>query len=96
MDVEFVVHSVAQAQANVQTQVDGETMTAQVPCIEVELATVAERSGTLTLRLVGSGMAAAKDLFKPDAKITATFRDADAKYDSAPAEEAPASKKAKG
>jgi hypothetical protein len=104
MDVDFVVHSVAKAQANVRTEVDGEPMTAQVPCLEVELTTVQERSGTLTLRLVGSAMAAAEGLFKPDAQISASFAAKNGKAEAEPVpppapvvEEAPAPKaKTKG
>jgi hypothetical protein len=73
MKVDFKVHSVARAAANVRTEVDGEPITAQVPCLEVELTTVAERSGTLTLRFVGSSMEEAKEMFKQDAVISASF-----------------------
>lgn len=73
MNVDFRVHGVAKGSANVRTEVDGETLTASVPALEVELVTVSDRSGNLTLRFVGSSIEAAAELFKPDAEISATF-----------------------
>ena len=73
MKVDFLVHTVSNQSANVPTEVDGEAMNASVPCLEVELVTKLERHGTLTLRFVGGGIAEAKELFKPDAYITADF-----------------------
>lgn len=73
MNVEFKVHGVANGNANVRTEVDGEPITATVPCLEVELVTVAERSGSLTLRFVGSAIEDARKLFAKDAQLTATF-----------------------
>lgn len=73
MNVEFRVHGVSNGNANVRTEVDGEPITATVSCLEVELVTIAERSGSLTLRFVGSAMEEAKALFVQDAKLTATF-----------------------
>lgn len=73
MNVDFRVHSVAKGFANVRTEVDGEMLTASVPSLEVELVTVSERSGTLTLRFVGSAIEAAADLYKQDAEINGTF-----------------------
>ena len=73
MKVEFKVHGVSKGQANVRTEVDGEPITASVPCLEVEMTTVAERSGSLTLRFVGSAMEEARELFQPDAVLTANF-----------------------
>lgn len=80
MKVDFKVHGVSSGFANARTDVDGETITASIPCTEVELTTVAERSGSLTLRFVGSAMEQAKQLFKPDALVSADFTS------SAPAE----------
>ena len=73
MKVEFKVHGTSMGNANMRADVDGETLTGTVPCFEVELTTVAERSGTLTLRFVGSSIDGAKELFSKDAMITADF-----------------------
>ncbi len=70
MKVEFKVHGVAKGMANVRTEVDGETLTAAIPCVEVELVTIAERSGSLTLRFVGSAMEEAVEKFTPDSVHT--------------------------
>lgn len=75
MNVEFRVHTVAEARANARTEVDGETLTASIPCLEVELTTVQERSGTLTLRFVGSAMEDARKLFAADKIFHADFRE---------------------
>lgn len=66
MKVEFKVHGIAKGAANVRTDVDGEMLTASVPCVEVELVTVSERSGSLTLRFVGASMEEALKRFTPD------------------------------
>lgn len=73
MKVDFKVHGVAEGRANVPTDVDGETVIATVPCLEVELVTTSERNGNLTLRFVGSSIDAARALFTRDAAIAATF-----------------------
>lgn len=73
MNIDFKVHGVSKGNANVPTEVDGEPMTATVPCLEVELVTTSPRSGNLTLRLVGDAMKSGADLFKQDAVLTATF-----------------------
>lgn len=73
MKVNFKVHGVSDGFANVRTEVDGETLTASVPALEVELVTEAERSGSLTLRFVGSAINDARELFTKDAKISADF-----------------------
>lgn len=66
MKIEFKVHGTSKQQVNAATQIDGETIMAQVPCFEVELVTVAERSGSLTLRFVGSAIEEAQSKFAPD------------------------------
>lgn len=73
MKVDFKVHGVSRGSANTQHEEDGEVITATLPCLEVELTTVAQRSGSLTLRFVGSAIEQAKELFQPDAVLTATF-----------------------
>ena len=73
MNVEFKVHGVSNGSTNVATVVDGEDITASVPCLEVELVTTSDRSGNLTLRFVGSSIAEARELFGKDAVLTASF-----------------------
>jgi hypothetical protein len=80
MKVDFKVHGVSKGFANARTEIDGETITASVPCTEVELTTVAERSGSLTLRFVGSAMGQAEELFKKDALVSAEFTGAKESY----------------
>lgn len=74
MIVEFRVHTVAEARANVRTEVEGEMLTASIPCVEVELTTVQERSGTLTLRFV-TAMDEARQFFTADKIVHADFRE---------------------
>ena len=73
MKVDFRVHGVASSFANVKTEVDGEQLNASVPSLEVELVTVSERNGNLTLRFVGGGIEDAKKLFQPNAVVSAEF-----------------------
>lgn len=73
MKVAFRVHGVSEQRVNVQTEVDGETLQASVPCLEVELVTASERSGNLTLRFTGSQKEEAQELFQKDAVIVADF-----------------------
>jgi len=73
MKVDFRVHGIGNGNANVRTEVEGESITATVPCLEVELVTTSERSGNLTLRFVGSSIEEARKLFARDAVLTATF-----------------------
>jgi len=87
MKIEFRVHGVSRSRANVPTEVDGEMMTASVPCLEVELVTTNTRSGNLTLRLVGAQIADGEELFKQDAVITADF---DLPYEDEPVKDEPA------
>lgn len=82
MKFDFKVHGVASGQANVRTEVDGEPMTATVPCLEVELVTASERNGNLVLRIVGSSLSEAVALFAKDALIEGEFK-AKAKFKSA-------------
>jgi hypothetical protein len=77
MKVAFRVHGVAEGRANVATEVDGETLQATVPCLEVELVTESVRHGNQTLRFTGSQMEEAKELFQKDAKIIGDFYEAD-------------------
>lgn len=79
MKVGFRVHTVAESRANARTEVEGEMLTASIPCLEVELVTIQERSGTLTLRFVGSAMEDARKMFTADKVIYADFSEDDQK-----------------
>lgn len=70
---EFRVNGVGDGHAGVQTEVDGETVRANVPCLEVELVPVGGRSGSFTLRAIGANIEEARKCFQPGAEITATF-----------------------
>ena len=71
-DVQFKVASVTQGHANARTEIDGESVSALVPCLEVELVQVG-RGRSFTMQVVGAAMEEAKNMFKPDAEITASF-----------------------
>jgi hypothetical protein len=73
MKIDFKVHGVSKGQANVPTMVEGESITGQVPCLEVELTTVLERNGSLTLRFVGASIDEAQAFYTKDKVLTATF-----------------------
>lgn len=70
---EFRVNGVSDGHAGVQTEVDGETVRANVPCLEVELIPAGGRSGSFTLRAIGANIEDARKVFTPGAEITATF-----------------------
>jgi hypothetical protein len=73
VQVEYTVHGVADTSVGMQAEVDGEQLTVSVKCFEVELVASDGRHGNPTLRFVGNAIPEAKDLFQPDATITATF-----------------------
>lgn len=73
MKVKMRVHGVSNGNANAQTEVDGEMLQASVPCLEVELVTVSQRHGSLMLRFTGSQIEEARELYKTDRSIVATF-----------------------
>lgn len=76
MEMKFKVHGLAEGTAIAKTEVDGEIVASTIPSFIVELVTLKERDGNLTLNFVGSGIAAARELFKRDAVITGTFKKA--------------------
>lgn len=67
-----VVASASMASFSKPVQVEeGEQPTmATVPCYEVELTTVKERHGTLTLRFAGDELVPAQEALKQDTKVT--------------------------
>lgn len=70
MQVQFRVHGVSNGSTAVETEVDGQKMTATVACVEVELVTVSQRHGSLTLRFVGAEREAALARFIPGETLT--------------------------
>lgn len=73
MKIKFKVHNVSRSVASATTVIDGETVPATVPCLEVELVTLSERHGNVTFRFTGTAMADARELFQPDAVIVGGF-----------------------
>jgi hypothetical protein len=73
MKIPFKVHGVAEGRANVRAEVNGEIVNATVPCLEVELVTVSEQSGNLTLRFTGSQIEPARRHYTRDKIIEADF-----------------------
>lgn len=70
MNVEFRVQNVIDTTTVVKTEVEGEPMSATVPCVEVELTTESSRHGSLTLRFVGGQVAAAREKFVKGETVT--------------------------
>jgi len=73
MKIDYRVHGVASGQASIQTEVNGESLGASMPCLEVELTSVDGRSGSTILRIVGSQINEAKEKFKAGSVVTAEF-----------------------
>jgi hypothetical protein len=74
MKIEYKVHGVSNGSANVKAEVNGETINAAAPSLDVELTPAdGGTNGTITLRIIGSQAEEAKELFKPDAAITVDF-----------------------
>lgn len=71
MQIEFKVHGVANSKAGKTVEIGGQSIRAEVPCLEVEL--IDADNGAYTFRAIGDGVAAAKELFVQDAVIVATF-----------------------
>jgi ABC-type sulfate/molybdate transport systems ATPase subunit len=73
MNIEFRVHTVANSHSNVKAEVNGETINALAPALEVELVPASGSGGSLTLRVIGGQMEEAKGIFKENATIVADF-----------------------
>lgn len=71
MQIEFKVHGVANSKAGKTVEIAGDSVRAEVPCLEVEL--VGADNAALTLRFIGSSVADAQQLFTQDAAVVATF-----------------------
>jgi hypothetical protein len=73
VELEYTVHGASHASAPFRTEHKGMTLSAMTDSLEVELIGVDSRHGSMTLRFIGEEMAAASELFKTGASITATF-----------------------
>lgn len=73
MKIEFDVHRVSEQIVHKNVEHEGETLRAEVKALEVELTTVADDHGTLTLRFLGSAVDAASKAFPPGKRVAAEF-----------------------
>ena len=73
MQAEYVCHNPHETTTATQGTVNGEDMLVTVPVFEVELTALDRTDGGIKLRYMGADVAGAKDLFKNDQPITATF-----------------------
>src|SRR6516225_3655111 len=73
MQAQYVCHNPHETTTSTQGIVNGEQMLVTVPVFEVELTALDRTNGGIKLRYMGSDVAGAKDLFKNDQPITATF-----------------------
>ena len=71
-DIAFRVASVVPGHASARTEIDGESVSALVPCLEVELVQVG-RNRSFTMQVIGAAIDEAKKMFTQDAEITAKF-----------------------
>lgn len=73
MNIRFNVHGVNKTKVSRPVKMDEETVQADVDCLEVELTTEAEVSGSLTLRFTGKDIAEAEKAFVPGEMVEAPF-----------------------
>ena len=73
MKVTYTVHNPHRTPSATRAVVNGKEMTATVDALEIELVAQDSTHGGIKLRFIGDDIAGAEELFKPDAKITATF-----------------------
>jgi len=73
MDVLYTVHNPHVSPNAVRVEVKGQPMAATVDMLEVELVAEDLSHGGIKLRFCGADLDAAKELFKPDAKIKVSF-----------------------
>lgn len=71
--VKMRVHGANLSTISMNVEAAGKTVSALVPCLEVEMVTTEDRHGNLTLRFIGDEVEAAKALFVPDAEVAVTF-----------------------
>lgn len=70
MRVDFMVHGVVNQHVGVSSLIEGEEQRALVQGLEVELAPVQSRHGSVTLRFFGKELNEAKEVFQPGRKVT--------------------------
>jgi len=73
MKVTYVVHGASMSTAPFKVEHEGKTLNATVDCLEVELTGEDPRHGSFTHRFIGDEAIEAEQLFKPNARIVATF-----------------------
>ena len=73
MQTQYVCHNPHETTTSTMGTVNGEDMLVTVPVLEVELVALDRTNGGIKLRFMGSDVAGAKDLFKNDQPITASF-----------------------
>ena len=73
MQATYTVQNPHITQSAARAIVQGKEMLATVDAFELQLVADLASNGGITLRFLGDEIAAAQELFKPDAKIKATF-----------------------
>jgi hypothetical protein len=73
MKVSFIVHRASAETVRKPIEYDGETVTAEIPSLEVELTAADAGHGSLTLRYVGQAAKDAALLFRPGVAVDAEF-----------------------
>lgn len=73
MITKFKVHGANRVPFSRPVQVDGQTLMASVPCLEVELVTEDVASGSLTLRFFGDKIEEAAAIYVVDADLDASW-----------------------
>lgn len=74
MKLSFQVHNPHRTQVAETLEHKGKSVRAALDAFEAELQSVGNNGGTLKIRVTGSDeVAAAEELFKADAVVTATF-----------------------
>jgi len=73
MQLKFTVQNPGMTQAATRAKVGERDMTVSVEAYECDLVSDDRRHGGLKLRFIGDEVEAAKEMFKNDAVVTATF-----------------------
>ena len=73
MQAQYICQNPHETTTSTQGVVNGEPMLVTVPVFEVELTALDRTNGGIKLRYMGADVAGAKDLFKNDQPVTATF-----------------------
>ena len=81
MQVKYLVQNPHMTQMSIRADHNGVPLAASVEGLEVSLRAMDSQNGGMTLRFIGSDAEAAKEMFKNDAIVTATFAASDEKYE---------------